>query len=1015
MADFGKFMDSFASPDASKRGTPFWAWNTRMTEENIDHIIDALEEMGMGGAYMHSRAGLDNEYLSREFFDLIKYTRKKFLEKGMYTCLYDEDRWPSGFAGGFVTKDREYRRRMLVYSNVPPEELATSGPGRAEGVRLSGDRQLIGIYAVTLENGILDSYRIIGKSSDANENEIVRYAWVEVLPESAYDQVDTLNPAAIKRFLDITYEAYKREVGDGFGKDIPSVFSDEPAFSRMSTLSDPFEDNYVTMPYTDTFEQEYVKTYGESFLERLPEIFYIQKDGRMSVTSYRYHDLLCEMFCRAYSDQIGGWCSKNNLLYTGHMFREDDLEGQTYALGECMRLYRGFTLPGVDVLSDKRRITTVKQVQSACHQLGSKHATCEIYGVTNWTFDFRGHKLAGDWQAALGITHRVHHLTWTSMKGNAKRDYPASIGPQSPWYKEYKLIETYFARVRTMLEQGDVTARVGVIHPIETYWLYWGPNSQTQEKREDIDKRFLDLTMWLLYGLIDFDYISEGLLKDFVPGQETDKFSVGTHEYDVIVVPALETLRSTTVERLKKFAKAGGRIIFLESKPVLVDAVPSAEAAEIPGEVIPFSRFDVLRELRPYAEIELIGDAGNRPENLFSQARSDGKNKYLFLSHVYPPRNQDIPEEENWNVSTKGQWRVIALNALDGTSEEIPACVKDRRTYWKISGYAHDSWLFLLEPGEPISLIPIAGKNYTPIALSNTAVLSLEEPDVFVLDKARIGIDGGAFSEPLEIRRADAYVKRMLGIKQSSLQPWMIEKKPAEHSVTLKFEFESEIECEAVLALESPEGCTAEMNDAAVSLKKTGYYVDLDIIKAGSAVIRKGRNTLALTKPYGERDMLENLYLLGEFGVKCVGAEAIVTELPKVLAFTDSARQGLAFYGGNYTLTVPFSLEKDANLRLTASFFRAPLLRAAVDGKDMGVIAFSPYTLALGKVGAGEHTLTMTVFGNRQNTFGALHLTDRSIPWKGPNMWVSTDEAWSEEYQLSETGLLKAPVLETEN
>ena len=1007
-----QFMDAFRSPDASKRGTPFWAWNTRMTEENIDHIIDALEQMGMGGAYMHSRAGLDNVYLSREFFDLIKYTRQKFLEKGMYTCLYDEDRWPSGFAGGYVTADRENRQRFLVYSNVPPEQLVSSGPARAEGVRLSGDRRLLGIYAVTLEDGILKSYRIIDKPSDAQEHEIVRYAWCEVKPPEAYDSVDTLNPAAIRQFLDITYEAYKREVGDGFGKDIPSIFSDEPAFSRMSTLSDPFEDNYVTMPYTDAFEQEYIDTYGESFLKKLPEIFYIQKDGRMSVTSYRYHDLLCEMFCRTYADQIGGWCRDNGLLYTGHMFREDDLEGQTYALGECMRLYRGFSLPGVDVLSDKRRITTVKQVQSACHQLGSKHATCEIYGVTNWTFDFRGHKLAGDWQAALGITHRVHHLTWTSMKGNAKRDYPASIGPQSPWYKEYNLIETYFARVRTMLEQGDPAVRVGVIHPIETYWLYWGPNSQTQEKREDIDKRFLDLTMWLLYGLIDFDYISEGLLKDFAPQPEENRFVSGTHSYDVILVPALETLRSTTVERLKKFAKAGGRVIFLENKPVLVDAIPSGGAADIPGEVIPFSRFDVLKALRPYAEIELIGDAGNRPENLFSQTRADGENKYVFLSHVYPPRNADIPEQEFWNVSTQGQWRVIALDAMNGTSKEIPACVKDGRTFWRISGYAHESWLFMLLPGVPMGMIPDIKHSYAPVSLPNTAALSLEEPDVLVLDKAKVSIDGGKESDVLEIRRADAHVKRTLGIKPGSLQPWRIPKKPADHSVKLVFEFESEIDCTATLALESPEGCTAEMNGIAVDLGKTGYYVDLDIIKAGDVSILKGHNTLTLTKPYGERDMLENLYLLGAFGVKCVGGAAIVTELPKALAFTDSARQNLAFYGGNYTLTMPFELEKDADIRLTASFFRAPLLKAAVDGRDMGVIAFAPYTLDLGRAAAGTHTLTITVFGNRQNTFGALHLTDRSIPWKGPNMWVSTGDAWSDEYQLSETGLLKSPVLE---
>lgn len=77
------------------------------------------------------------------------------------------------------------------------------------------------------------------------------------------------------------------------------------------------------------------------------------------------------------------------------------------------------------------------------------------------------------------MTVRVHHLTWTSMAGEAKRDYPASIGYQSPWYKEYPLIENYFSRLNTVLSRGKAVVKVGVIHPIESYWLYWGNKEQS--------------------------------------------------------------------------------------------------------------------------------------------------------------------------------------------------------------------------------------------------------------------------------------------------------------------------------------------------------------------------------------------------------------------------------------------------------------------------------------------------------------------------------------------------------
>lgn len=52
-----------------------------------------MEEMGMGGFHMHTRVGLDIPYMGEEYVGIVKGCVKKAGEKGMYTCLYDEDRW----------------------------------------------------------------------------------------------------------------------------------------------------------------------------------------------------------------------------------------------------------------------------------------------------------------------------------------------------------------------------------------------------------------------------------------------------------------------------------------------------------------------------------------------------------------------------------------------------------------------------------------------------------------------------------------------------------------------------------------------------------------------------------------------------------------------------------------------------------------------------------------------------------------------------------------------------------
>ena len=176
------------------------------------------------------------------------------------------------------------------------------------------------------------------------------------------------------------------------------------------------------------------------------------------------------------------------------MMEEPTLHSQTAAIGDCMRSYRAFGIPGIDMLCASFEFTTAKQCQSAVHQYGRPGMMSELYGVTGWDFDFRGHKLHGDWQAALGVTVRVHHLSWVSMKGTAKRDYPASMSYQSPWYTQYAYVEDHFGRVNTALTRGTPMVKVGVVHPVESYWLHWGPNEQTQLVRDKLDGNFQHVT-----------------------------------------------------------------------------------------------------------------------------------------------------------------------------------------------------------------------------------------------------------------------------------------------------------------------------------------------------------------------------------------------------------------------------------------------------------------------------------------------------------------------------------------
>src|SRR4030042_3527585 len=58
-------------PGAWHRGMPFWAWNGRLSPDELRRQIRLMKQMGLGGFFMHSRVGLATPYLQDEWFECI--------------------------------------------------------------------------------------------------------------------------------------------------------------------------------------------------------------------------------------------------------------------------------------------------------------------------------------------------------------------------------------------------------------------------------------------------------------------------------------------------------------------------------------------------------------------------------------------------------------------------------------------------------------------------------------------------------------------------------------------------------------------------------------------------------------------------------------------------------------------------------------------------------------------------------------------------------------------------------
>ena len=1012
-------LELFQNPTSEYRGAPFWSWNSDLKEEELLWQLEMLKKMGMGGAHMHVRTGLSIPYLSDEFMDRIKACVEKCRQENMLAWLYDEDRWPSGSAGGFVTREHpEFRAKHLLFTTTPyaPDAKPEMTYIRQSALARTHNGKLIACYDVVLdEDGCLLSGKRIDEAAQPEGTKW--YVYLETAPETPWFNytayVDALSKEAVGKFVEVTHERYKQVVGDAFGNVAPAIFTDEPQHCFLNTLGFAKEHKDLLLPWTTDMPETYQEVYGEDVMEHLPHVLWELPSGQVSPWRYRYHEHLAERFASGFCDTLGDWCGKNNLMSTGHLMLEGTLKSQTRAIGEAMRCYRSFQLPGMDMLNHRIELNTAKQVQSVSRQDGRDGVLCELYAVMGWEVDFRAHKFHGDWQAALGVTVRVPHLSWVTMKGESKRDYPAPISYQSPWWQDYRYIEDHYARVATAMSRGIAHTRIGVIHPIESFWLRYGPKEQTEEIQNRMEANFQNITQWMLEGSLDFDFISESLL----PGQcaaGSAPLQVGKMAYDAVIVPACETLRSTTLERLEAFQKAGGRLIFLGDAPQFENAIPSERGKRLyeMAQQVAFTKDAILSALEDVRSVDIQNADGTRADNFVHQLRQDGQDQWLFIAHSKMFYHRDMPKSNDLRITVDGQWNVQCYNTQDGSVSTLAAETEKGKTIIRAELYDLDSLLLRLTK-EPVAA-PAKKQEATKsrqLTVPATVDYQLDEPNVLLLDKAEYALDEEDYRPQCELFRADDDLRRSLGwyTRRSAMaQPWVIPETEPEHTVRLRFTVQCAKSFDNIrLALEDAEITQITLNGKTVTAKPEGWYVDKSIGVVQLGTLQKGENILEVQLPFGKRTNVEWYFLLGDFGVQLFGEQRVMVPLQDFLGFDDITRQGLVHYGGNVTYKLPITTE-GGNVTVQVPHYAGAAVKAKLAEQE-GHIVYAPYKLTFRDVPAGQHILELTLLGHRHNSFGPVHLADEKNLWIGPDAWRSVGESWTESYRLKPVGITSAP------
>ncbi len=992
---------SLKNPQKKYRALPFWSWNGKLDKKELERQVEILEKMGFGGAFMHSRCGLSTEYMSKEWLFHVENTANYFTSKNMQGWLYDEDRWPSGSCGGLATKKMENRQKAL--------SMYFENDGT-----MYEDKQILCTFAVKLtgeaDNGKIRLGKSLANYKKISENDSIPDDYEKAIfvaefiqPSDFYNgntYLDTLNKEAVKDFILLTHEKYKAAYGNKFGKEIKGIFTDEPhrggVFNGFNITN---KNAQAMLPWSyDTFAL-YAEKYGERIEEKLPELFFRKEGEDFNCTVWRYLEILQQQFLDAFAIPYYEWCKKNHLLVTGHVWDENTLLGQINWQGSVMRYYKYMDIPGIDNLRDDNYFFAAPlQAVSVAKQMGKKEILSEMYACTGWKTTFDYYKRSGDWQAILGINVRCPHLSWYTMGGEAKRDCPASISFQAGWYKEYKYVEDYFARLKMTFGEAEYLTDTLLLSPIESAWgLVRAGGYSSAERFRKLESDWRNIVDTMLFGGVDFDIADEDILlrKAYIAvGNGEPTLAIGKMRYKTVVLPPLVNIRLSSLRVLRAFAAHGGNIVIADNLPAYIDG--KRKTFDIKAKIV--SLTEVPNVVKTLSQEKYSIDFQGK---MLSKIKQSGQ-EYMLFAVAF-----DCEGVQEAKITIDGTHTLSKINLRTGEREALHFIYKDNKTIIQKNFVKGEELLLSID-----GIKPAEEKRWQEdrqiVNISQTQFdYLLNEPNILPLDFAEYTIDGEGQGND-EFLKIDKAIRGKFGLKERSannLQPWFEEKYDGGNyhkklcRVQLKYTFNADmVPANAYLMLENLPNAKWCFNGKILKESTKKPFIEdicfsrYDLDKDDFII---GENEIEVTFDFTPACNLETVYLVGDFAVQ----NRTLCKKPEKITFGDICGQGFPHYTGAITYQIPLA---NGIYDVEELQFNAACIKLGDK-----IAAFAPFALRNIEVTKGILPLTAVLL--RRNLFGPLH----EIPKNHGNYWSGsyrTDgEKFTDEYQLNEQGIFSMP------
>ncbi len=712
-----------------------------------------------------------------------------------------------------------------------------------------------------------------------------------------------------------------------------------------------------------------------------------------------------EMFIDRWAKPYSKYCEENHLAWTGHYW-EHGWPKPTDGMDEAA-FYIYHQQPGVDMLGNTYtpgglggqfgNTRALRELHSAANQGGHNRTLSETYGGAGWEINFANLKRLVDWEVVLGVNFVNQHLSYFTMKGVRKFDYPPSFSYHEPWWDNYKPMGDYIGRISMAMSSGEQINRTVVLQPNTTAWSYFSRKVQnaTIDTIQNDFKRFI---YQLERAHFEYDLGSEFVLHT-IGSVNKGQMIIGKRSYNLVVIPAtMENIEQGTYKLLKDYLLQGGRILSFTKNLPRVDGVDSKMVSEL---MTSFSKQwtfvattgdDKVRSSMADPDFDITESLPVAGE-LYHQRRILKDGELLFFV------NTDTAQTVSATITGNGK-SLIQMDPATGKSVLVPVKSENGQITFDIELAPIGSAIYYLTKSNASALAaadiassaPTAAENgayiETTVSEKTETTVSQEADNVLVLDY--VDLKG----RKLDLKETH-FMKAMHALFDSSGfkmgNPWQhkIQYKQdymaldtfrtgSGFEVSYHFNVAANADLTSLsgidIVAERPEIWDVYLNGEKLT-KSDKWWIDREFFRfpAGNH-LRAGANTITLKA--GKMSVHAEImpaYVVGRFKL---------SPLKKGFELTNGAiqtlgswkTQGYPFYAQKVLYNQKYrTLQNGKSYKIKLNHWNGTMAVVWLNGEKAGMIMTPPYEFELPALKTGENTLGIEVIGSLKSTFGFFY------------------------------------------